>query len=164
MASLYVPPMSRRQSALVLAALAAAAVAAGCSSSANTSEPRHVVFSYTCYRARDMRATYHPGQIVAVHWMAIPTKNETTTPSPVRLAATLNGPFINIHGAKTAREGAAVTLHAATVRTTDQAGRARASRILIPASAPRGFYNLRTTVQQEGGIITGVGTILIARS
>jgi hypothetical protein len=103
----------------------------------------------------------HPGETVQLHWLATPlAPSATSTMSTVRLGAGLSGPFASVSALKATNSPA--TLKAPVIVTTNQDGGAPVSVIVIPKDAADGYYNLTTTVDQDGGQLTGGSVIKVS--
>lgn len=144
---------------MAAAGLAGLAVSGCAGSRPSTNGPQKAVFEYTCCSAKDMDAIYRPGQTLVLHWIAVssPATSATNTIS-VKLTANLSGPFADVSAAKRS-SGSPAAVRAATLNTTEQTRGAPISRIAIPASAPSGYFNLTTRVDDDGNIVRGTGTI-----
>jgi len=149
-----------------VAMLAATVVAAtvGCSSQAPSEAPGSAVkrgtFSYTCCATADIDRVYHPGDVVTVHWIVeegAPTS--ATKPTQVDLSARLTGPYGDVSSLKQRAATGAPAFSAAPIVTSDWAGGAPTSRLLIPANAAPGFYDL-STAAKSAGMTTGGGSIV----
>jgi hypothetical protein len=77
--------------------------------------------------------------------------------SSVRLGVELSGPFESVSALKAA-DNTPATVTTPVVVTTNQVGNAPVSVIVIPKDAA-GYYNLTTTIDQDGGQLTG-GSII----
>ena len=77
------------------------------------------------------------------------------------LSAALSGPYVDVAGLKIA-SAAVPAVSALPVHTTDRAAGAPVSRLVIPADAPSGFYNLTFTVDLREGTRTGASVIRVA--
>jgi hypothetical protein len=103
----------------------------------------------------------HPGETVQLHWLATPlAPSATSTMSTVRLGAGLSGPFASVSALNAANSPA--TLKAPVIVTTNQVGDAPVSVIVIPKDAVDGYYNLTTTIEQDGGQLTGGSVIKVS--
>ena len=96
-----------------------------------------------------------------LHWIATALgPSATSAVSTVRLGAGLSGPFASVSALKSANSPA--TLTAPVIVTTNQVGDAPVSVILIPKDAPAGYYNLTTTIEQDGGQLSGGSVIKVS--
>jgi hypothetical protein len=117
--------------------------------------------TYSCCSSGDIDAVRHPGETLRLHWLATPlAPSATITISTVRLGAGLSGPFASVSVLKAANRPA--TLKAPVIVTTNQDGGAPVSVIVIPKDAADGYYNLTTTVDQDGGQFTGGSVIKVS--
>ena len=117
--------------------------------------------TYSCCSPSDIYAVRHPGETVYLHWIATPLgPSATSAVSTVRLGAGLSGPFASVSALKSSNSP--TTLTAPVIVTTDQVGDAPVSVIVIPKDAPAGYYNLTTTIDQDGGQLTGGSIIKVS--
>jgi hypothetical protein len=115
--------------------------------------------AYSCCSSADIDAVRHPGETMSLHWIATPIgPSAASAVSSVRLGAELSGPFDSVSALKAA-DNTPATLTAPVIVTTNQVGSAPVSVIVIPKDAAAGYYNLTTTIDQDGGQVTG-GSIL----
>ena len=100
--------------------------------------------------------------MVLVHWI-VSEGPPSVSPHAARvtLTAALSGPYADVAGLKNA-SAAAPAVSAVPVHTTDRATGAPVSRLVIPAAAPSGFYNLTFTVDLRDGTRTGASVIRVA--
>jgi hypothetical protein len=138
-----------------------------CSSEAPTSVVKQATFSYTCCASADIDRVYHPGDVMTVHWIV---QNEAPTSATqstqIDLSAKLSGPYADVSSLKQREIGAtsiaaATSISAAPIVTSDWAGGAPTSKLLIPATAAPGFYNLSTTVKSGGFTGGGDGIVRV---
>jgi hypothetical protein len=151
--------MRRRRVLLTAAVVVGVGVlVGGCSRPAAEPGVAYARYGYSCCQPRPPEVA-HPGQVIALHWTATaqpPTPAATAT--PVTLSAWLTGPFPDVAALKTAMTATslpAAAVTAAAVHTTDRAGGTPVSTLPLPASAPAGFYDLRTSVVFGGGALSG---------
>ncbi len=131
---------------------------AACSSTDGVPVEHVALQSYSCCSSEDIDVVRHPGETMKLHWIATPLGPSAVFPvSTVRLSASLSGPSASVSALKASTGPDAVT--APVILTTDQVGEAPVSVIVIPKTAPAGFYNLTTTIDQDGGQRSG-GTII----
>ncbi len=143
------------------AAAAVVLVLAACSSTGSVVATGPAVQTYSCCSSADILAVRHPGETVTLHWVATPVGPPASgAVSTVRLGAGLSGPFASVSALKAA-DGPA-TMTAPVIDTTNQAGEAPVSVIVIPQDAPAGYYDLTTTIDQDGGRLTGASVITVA--
>jgi len=146
---------------LLAAALGAVLGLAACSSSGSTHTSAPALQSYSCCSSEDINAVRHPGETVRLHWMATPAGPGSHGPvSTVRLNATLSGPFASVSTLKAAN--GPPTVSAPLVITTDQLGQTPVSVLVIPADAGAGYYNLTTTIDADGGHVSGGSVIQVS--
>ncbi|HEY5136017.1 MAG TPA: hypothetical protein VIJ41_09505 [Candidatus Nanopelagicales bacterium] len=154
----------RPNSRLFLPAAAAAALVldlAACSSTSSVVATGPALQTYSCCSSRDIDAIRHPGETMNLHWLATPLgPSATSAVSTVRLGAGLSGPFESVSALKSANSPA--TLTAPVIVTTNQVGDAPISVIVIPKDAAAGYYNLTTTIDQDGGQLTGGSVIKVS--
>ena len=135
-----------------------------CSSEAPTSLVKRATFSYTCCAGADINRAYHPGDVLTVHWIV---QNEAPTSAAqstrIDLSAKLSGPYADVSSLKQreigATSSAAPSISAAPIVTSDWGGGTPTSRLLIPATAAPGFYNLSTAVKSGGFTSGGDGIV-----
>lgn len=129
-----------------------------CSSTGTAVVTGPALQTYSCCSSSDVDTVRHPGDTMTLHWIATPLgPSAAGTVSTVRLSAELSGPFASVPALKSSNSPATST--APVIVTTDQVGAAPVSVIVIPKNAPAGYYNLTTTIDQDGGQITG-GSII----
>jgi hypothetical protein len=113
----------------------------------------------------DIDREYQPGEQLAAHWLVTSRQNGAVAdPREVELNASLAGPYPTIGDMKSTSSAAGVDHHvfaAEPVRAYGQAGERPVSMILIPSTAPPGFYKLTTSVTERGGSVSGVSAIRI---
>jgi hypothetical protein len=135
---------------------------AACSPSASVSTTGPALQTYSCCVPGDITAVRHPGETVTLHWIATPRGPSTQmSVSTVRLEAGISGPFATVSALKASTSPPTVT--APVIVTTDRVGGAPVSVIQIPKNARAGFYNLTTTVDEDGGRRSGGSVIRVAR-
>jgi len=77
----------------------------------------------------------------------------------------LAGPFANVAKLKASALGGPQAATAKSIRTTDRAGGAPVSTLIMPKDAAAGFYNLLTSVASGGGTSSGGSVIrVVSRS
>jgi hypothetical protein len=116
---------------------------------------------YTCCDARDVDATYHPGQTMTVHWTVT---HPGAAPGRPVLTAELTGPYGDVGSLKSAygKKGA-TTFTAPARRPAGTPGEKPVSTIVIGAGAAPGYYSLTTSITfREGGRASG-GSIVEIR-
>jgi hypothetical protein len=134
---------------------------AACSSPGSLVSTGSVSQTFTCCSASDISPVRHPGETVRLHWIATPLEPSASSQvGTVRLEARLSGPFPSVSALKAADGPATIT--APVIVATDMAGGAPVSVLRIPKDAPAGYYNLTTTVSQEGGQFSGGSVITVA--
>lgn len=135
-------------------------VMAGCSSQAPTSAVKRATFSYTCCADADVNREFHPGEVLTVHWIVQPgAPTSATQPNEIKLSAGLTGPYASISSLKQHGGTKTPSISAPLVVTSDLAGGTPTSRLLIPANAAPGFYDL-STAAGSGGFASGGGSII----
>jgi len=149
-----------RLAALIGACLLAGAIAAGCTSPT----VRSTGVSYTCCDESLVATSWHPGQQLRVAWTRTATVPAGQHFQAVTLSAVLTGPFSKATALKTTiSQGHRGPLTAQSAKLTisqDPPGSA-VSVIIIPASAPPGFYNLETIESSGGGTVSGATIITV---
>lgn len=117
---------------------------------------------FTCCTERDVNRIYHPGDVIAVHWIMKATHAAAPArPVPITLTAALDGGFANAVEAKSGYAAATGQLRANPVRVTDETTVAPVSRLRIPDDATPGLYNLTTTVESGGATASGATIIRV---
>ena len=151
-------PIPRLSNAAAAAALGLALAACTSTSGVVTSGP--ALQRYSCCLSGDILAVRHPGETVKLHWITTPLgPSANSAASTVRLGAGLSGPFVSVSALKAADSPA--TLTAPVIVTTNQVGAAPVSVIVIPKDTPAGYYNLMTTIDQDGGQLAGGSVIKV---
>lgn len=147
-----------RRAALTVACVIAGVIAAGC-----TSPTVHRTgVSYTCCEDSVAATRWHPGQQLRVAWTRTATVPAGQHFQAVTLSAVLTGPFSTVTALKNAiSQGhrGSLTARAAKITISHDPPVSAVSVIIVPASAPLGFYNLATIESSGGGTVTG-GTII----
>jgi len=131
-----------------------------CASTAADEGARQAVSTFTCCIRHDVNRTYHPGDLVTIHW--IRETSEVVAPSkptPLTLTAHLDGAFDGVAQAKTSSAHGDNQVSAPPVQVTDRTLRTPISLLRIPVGAAPGLYNLATKVAGPGGWVSG-GTII----
>ena len=135
-----------------------------CSSQAPTEAPTgaatRATFSYTCCTAADIDRVYHPGDAMSIHWIVQNgTPTSATQPTQVNLSVRLTGPYADVTSLKERGVKGTSSITAAAIVTSDWVGGAPTSRLVIPANASPGFYDL-STENKSGGMTAG-GTSIV---
>jgi hypothetical protein len=156
----------RRIGVAVLAATVVTSTVA-CSSQAPTEAPTgtaaRATFSYTCCTAADIERVYHPGDVMSIHWIVqsgMPTS--ATQPTQVSLSVRLTGPYADISSLKERGVKGTSSISAAPIVTSDWVGGAPTSRLVIPANASPGFYDLSTGTKSGGMTAGGASIVRVA--
>ena len=153
---------------MLTAAVVLATVA--CSSQAPTTMVKRATFSYTCCASADINRVYHPGDVMTVHWIV---QNEAPTSATqsvqIDLSGKLSGPYADVSSLRQRETGppsiaAAFSTSAAPIVTSDWAGGAPTSRLLIPTTALPGFYNLSTAAKSGGSTAGGASIVRVKES
>ena len=132
-----------------------------CSSSGGVVATGPALQTYSCCSSADINTVRHPGETMQLHWIVTPlAPSATSGMSTVRLGAGLSGPFASVSALKAANSPP--TVKAPVIVTTNQDGGAPVSVIVIPQDAAGGYYNLTTTVDQDGGQLTGGSVITVS--
>jgi hypothetical protein len=143
---------------LVAVAAAATLALTACSSTGSAGESRTALQSYSCCSSEDILAVRHPGEVMTLHWITTPAGPSTHgAVTPVRLEASLSGPFASISELKRSESSGMVP--APVVVTTNRLGDAPVSVIVIPEDAQAGPYNLTWTVDEAGGQVSASSVI-----
>ena len=124
-------------------------------------------YSYTCCTGSLLNTVYHPGDIIAVHWI-----RSTGTPTRVRAASItlstgLSGPYRTVTLLKTDSVGAhpqlgGTNVSAVPIRVMDTTIASPVSILRIPADAEAGYYNLTTSVGTKNLTVGGAGILRVA--
>ena len=135
-----------------------------CSSQAPTEAPTgaatQATFSYTCCTTADVDRVYHPGDVMTIHWIVQRgALTSATQPTQVDLSASLTGPYADVTSLKEHALKDTASISAAPTVTSDWAGGAPISRLVIPAKAVPGFYDVRTASTSGG--MTGGGHSIV---
>jgi hypothetical protein len=132
-----------------------------CSSTSSVVATGPALQTYSCCSSGDINAVRHPGETLTLHWIATRLDPSASSASgTVRLSAGLSGPFESVSALKAANSPA--TLTAPVIVTTNRVGDAPVSVIVIPQDAASGYYNLTTTIDQDGGRLTGGSVIKVS--
>ncbi|MEO3775204.1 hypothetical protein [Micromonospora sp. B9E7] len=124
--------------------------------------------TYTCCDSKDVDTIYQPGQHVAVHWNVEMGTDPAAKPPQVELAARLTGPYSSVGDLKNASRGGTqpapgeTTFEAPPVRPSGAADERPVSVISIGTDAQPGYYNLVTSVRQDGGTVSGASVVRVA--
>ena len=136
---------------------------AACSSApaeAPTGAATQATFSYTCCTTADIDRVYHPGEVMTIHWIVQEgALTSATQPTQVDLSVSLTGPYADVTSLKEHAEKDTASISAAPTVTSDWAGGAPISRLVIPAKAVPGFYDVRTASTSGG--MTGGGHSIV---
>ncbi|MDT5127193.1 MAG: hypothetical protein QOH54_2837 [Mycobacterium sp.] len=150
---------------LSISALIVVLALAGCSRAQSNAGPQKALFAYTCCRASDMTATYRPGQTMVIHWIVTSTATQSRKSAlPVELSAGLSGPFADVVLAKDSPKATRNAVSATPLKISESTGGSPTSRITIPTTAGTGYFNLTTSINDGGGVVTNVGTIHVVAS
>jgi hypothetical protein len=171
-----VPQRVRPIFPVALIAPLAGVLLAGCFSiggSAAAPEVTYQTYSYTCCSAGLNATVWHPGQAIRVTWKAVPQgRVPAANPAGLTLTMLLTGPYADVSTLKSAISangsparpgGRAPAATAPAIHTTDRAGGAPVSVLMIPRDAAPGYYNLQFTVASGGGSMSGATIIQVAR-
>jgi hypothetical protein len=111
--------------------------------------------AYTCCEAADVNRNYEPGDTLAIHWVVATAEFSTGGQRrEVELNVRLTGPYATVSDLK--QEGdktgsGRFTFMAESIRPSGQPGEQPVSLVLIPLTAPPGFYDLTTAVSESVG-------------
>ena len=151
--------------AAVAVVLGVGFLVAGCSRQAPAPGVEYARYQYSCCQA-GLPTVAYPGQVIALGWTSTaqpPTASTAAT--AMTLSASVTGPFPDVAALKTAMSAdipPAPTVTAADVHTTDRVGGTPTSSLQLPAQAPSGFYDLRTTVASGGAALSGDRILQVA--
>jgi hypothetical protein len=125
--------------------------------------------TYSCCAEADTARTYRPGETLTAHWIVKVTEQPPAGPAtagPVELTAGLSGPYASGTTLKQDQSGSdraagAVAYTAAPVHPSGRRDEQPVSTVRIAPDARPGYYNLATTVSQDGGSVAGASIIQI---
>ncbi|WP_146192337.1 hypothetical protein [Cellulomonas sp. WB94] len=124
-------------------------------------------YQYSCCQS-GLPTVAYPGEVIALDWTSTaqpPTASTAATATT--LSASLTGPFPDVAALKTAMSATnppAPTVTATDVHTTDRVGGTPTSSLQLPAQAPIGFYDVRTTVASGGAALSGDQIVQVTAS
>jgi hypothetical protein len=125
-------------------------------------------YSYSCCRSSVLDATYHPGAVIRLPWIA--TANTPGTSSAevmVTLEATISGPYKTVASLKfafaqhTPRLGQ-FNAEAIHIHVSSDSAERYVSVIRVPSNAKSGFYELTTTTLMPS-LVTSGGAVIRVR-
>ena len=151
--------------AAVVVVLGFGFLVAGCSRQAPAPAVGYASYQYSCCQP-GLPTVAYPGQVIALRWTStaqLPTASTATT--AVILSASVTGPFPDVAALKAAMSAdipPAPIVTAADVHTTDRVGGTPNSSLQLPAEAPPGFYDVRTTAASGGAAFSGGGILQVA--
>ena len=129
---------------------------------APTGAATQATFSYTCCTTADVDRVYHPGDVMTIHWIVQRgAQTSATQPTQVDLSASLTGPYADVTSLKEHALKDTASISAAPTVTSDWAGGAPISRLVIPAKAVPGFYDVRTSSKSGGMTAGGHGIVRV---
>lgn len=136
-------------------------------SSSSTLNGPPFAYSYTCCTESLINTVYHPGDIIAVHWIRSASTATRIRATSITLSTRLSGPYRTVTLLKTDSVGANPQLgrtnaSAVPIRVMDTIVASPVSILRIPADAGAGYYNLTTTVGMKNLTVGGAGIIRVA--
>ncbi|MFI7022208.1 hypothetical protein [Micromonospora sp. NPDC049900] len=125
--------------------------------------------TYTCCARADVEQVYQPGQTFTLNWIVESPDDPPVTPTPgpdVELTAHLIGPFESVeqltaHAMGTLTVPGLVTYPAEPVRPADAPDRRPVSTIAIAPDAGPGYYNLVSSMADQGNAVGGESVIQV---
>lgn len=136
-------------------------------STAHAVSKTEATFTYSCCTASVVDATYHPGEVIRLPWIAT-----ASVPSPrprqlVTLAARISGPYRTVASLKSAFARHTPLLgrfnvEADQLRVSDGAAVQRFSLIKVPRDAAAGFYELTTSTTTRTLVTSGGSVIRVS--
>jgi hypothetical protein len=146
------------------AALGLSVFLPACSPPIPTNGVSYEQFRFTCcVNSGALLRSWHPGQDITVQWMtASAGMTSDDTQHPITLSALLTGPYASVAALKAGGTHSAALL-ASPLHVTDRTPGNPASTIALPLDLAAGWYNLATTIQSAGGIVSGATVIQVTR-
>ncbi|MFI7081606.1 hypothetical protein ACIBO1_30350 [Micromonospora sp. NPDC049903] len=125
--------------------------------------------TYSCCETADVERSYQPGQTFTLNWVVESPDEPPVTPTPgpgVELTAHLIGPFESVeqltaHAMGTLTVPGLVTYPAEPVRPADAPDRRPVSTIVIAPDAGPGYYNLISSMADQGNAVGGESVIQV---
>jgi hypothetical protein len=145
----------------VLVASSVAAVSlVGCQPTTPGSQIGYEHFRFTCCVNSDLQKAWHPGEEMALHWIAASAgMTSDATGVPIELSAVLSGPYASVATLK-AGGSHARALAASPIAVTDRTPGDPVSGIVLPLDLPAGWYNLTFTIRSAGGNLVESATVV----
>jgi len=138
-------------------------------SNASSSIGVPVTYNYTCCSSSFVNTIYHPGEVIALHWIreiVQPIENSRFT---IILKEKLSGPFSSVGTLKSTvtalpKVSEPVEISAPVIRVSNTRAQRPVSLIHIPLDAAAGYYNVSTSVffNQTGNGTEGASIIRIS--
>jgi hypothetical protein len=125
------------------------------------------MYSYSCCTDSIVDATYHPGEVMRLPWIATPDASSTGSEEMVMLSAKISGPYKTVASLKSAFARHTPQLgrfnaEADDLRVSNGVAKRYFSLIEVPRSATAGFYELTTTTSTPSLVTSGGAVIRIS--
>ena len=143
-----------RLQALIAMGIFVATLLPGSVASANPSpKTTSEVFTYTCCSGSVGAHAYHPGEIIAVRWKRVASRETQRSPIDITLIVSATGPYASVAALRRAFAKAhpnygRTNFEAKPIELSDTTPAYPVSSLRIPNNAGAGFYNLTEIVQK----------------
>ncbi|MEU8819637.1 hypothetical protein [Actinoplanes sp. NPDC048796] len=126
------------------------------------SRPAGEIVTFSCCAEDDVDRPYRPGDTLTLHWTA-QTQEGTPDDSPVELNVRVVGPFGSVTELKSSPSGSpsSVTFDAPPVRPSGSSAAKPVSKVVIPADAGPGYYNVSYSEKRGGTVVGGASIIRV---
>jgi hypothetical protein len=152
---------------LFLFVTAASLVLTPLASTANAATKTKAMYSYSCCTDSIVDATYHPGEVIRLTWIATPDASNTGSEEMVGLSAKISGPCKTVASLKSAFARHTPQLgrfnaEAEDLRVSNGVAKRCFSLIEVPRNATADFYELTTTTSIPSLVTSGGAVIRIS--
>jgi hypothetical protein len=138
-------------------------------SKASSSAGLPVTYNYTCCSSSFVNTVYHPGEVIALHWIREINQPTESSRYTIILKEKLSGPFSSVGTLKSTvtaspQRSEPVEISAPVIRVSNTKDRKPVSLIHIPLNAATGYYNVSISIlyNQIGDSTEGATIIRIS--
>ncbi len=159
--------VGRSPARLLVLVTAASLVLMPVASAAHAASKTKATFTYTCCTASVVDATYHPGEVMRLPWIATANVPSVGQSELVTLGAKISGPYRTVASLKSAFARHTPRLgrfnaEADQIRVSDGAAVQRILLIKVPLDATAGFYELTSTTSTRSLVTSGGAVIRVS--
>ena len=123
-------------------------------------------YGYSCCSTAFVDTLYHPGEVMAIHWIRVVLPPAVYGHGVLLLSARLVGPFASVEELKSTialspSSRQAVNVASSVTRVSNTVAASPVTRVAIPSTAAPGYYNLTVTMgSSPKNVVTGAGMIV----